>query len=322
MIIGKKIGYKIGLILVITLTACSNHSSKKLQGYIEGRYSYLASQFAGRLEKLAVKRGDFVKQNSLLFKLEPEPEATELKKAENQLQQANQLLIDQLKGKRPEFLAALIAQREQVAAQLNLDRKTLRRYRTLFKQGAIDKARVDAALTSYQLDKRRITEINAKLAEAKLGSRINQIMAQQATVDAAKAAVQQATWSLQQKTIYAPVAGQIFDTYYREGEFVAAGHPVVSLLAPKNVKLIFFITEPLLVKIHIGQAVKFSCDGCKKPYTAKINFISSQAEYTPPVIYSVGSRAKLVYRVEAAVATVAAQKLHVSQPVDVTFESN
>jgi len=173
-----------------------------------------------------------------------------------------------------------------------------------------------------ETDVKKINELNANLSEAKLGARKNQIKAQQETVAAAKADVKQATWALAQKTMFAPISGTVFDTYYRVGEFVPANQPIVSLIAPQNIKLIFFVPEPLLSTIILGQTIQFTCDSCKEKTPATISFISQDAEYTPPVIYSKDSRDKLVYRVEAKIAPDIAIRFHTGQPVDVYLKNN
>ena len=89
------------------------------------------------------------------------------------------------------------------------------------------------------------------------------------------------------------------DTLYSEGEWVAAGNPVVSLLPPGNLKLRFFVPETAVGALKLGQAVRAACDGCSAPIAAKISYISRQAEFTPPVIYSREQRAKLVFLIEA-----------------------
>ncbi|MCK4870444.1 MAG: HlyD family efflux transporter periplasmic adaptor subunit [Gammaproteobacteria bacterium] len=308
-----------GACLLLSLVGCSSNNHKQLQGYVEGKYTYLSSPLGGQLQQLLVTRGAQVKVGQLAYVLDPEPEASQLKQASDNLAQARQTLIDYTKGKRQEVIDGLVAQREQVVAQLVLDKKTLTRYQHLYKTGAIDKASVDTALSAYQRDVKKISEIDANLAEAKLGARDNQIKAQQATVEAAKADVTKAQWSLAQKRVSSSVTGQVFDTYYRVGEYVNAGQPVVSVLAPANIKLIFFVPEPVLGHVKVGQKISFTCDGCGQIYSATISYISAEAEYTPPVIYSRESRAKLVYRVEARTDNNTAIKLHVGQPIDVTL---
>jgi HlyD family secretion protein len=104
------------------------------------------------------------------------------------------------------------------------------------------------------------------------------------------------------------------------GEWVPAGAPVVSVLPAANVKARFFVPETELGRVRVGQGVKLACDGCGAPIDAKVSFIATQAEFTPPVIYSKDSRAKLVFLVEARPSPADAVKLHPGQPVDVTLQ--
>ncbi|MBC8022334.1 MAG: HlyD family secretion protein, partial [Burkholderiales bacterium] len=137
---------------------------------------------------------------------------------------------------------------------------------------------------------------------------------------AARQALAQADWRLRQRTVTAFVAGTVADTLFARGEFVPAGAPVVSLLPPGNVKVRFFVPEPTLGSIQVGQKVSLSCDGCANPIGAIVAFIAPQAEFTPPVIYSRDNRAKLVFLVEAKPAAGDAAKLHPGQPVDVRLQ--
>ena len=76
------------------------------------------------------------------------------------------------------------------------------------------------------------------------------------------------------------------DTFFVEGEWVPAGKPVVSLLPPGNVKARFYAPQAALSALAPGRTVEIRCDGCPAPFAAKVSFVSSQAEYTPPVLYS------------------------------------
>ena len=129
--------------------------------------------------------------------------------------------------------------------------------------------------------------------------------------------MQKYTWEVAQKSLYAPTSGRIFDTYFKVGEFVNSQQPVASLLAPQDIKLVFYIPEPQRIQLHIGQIVYFNCDGCRQKEQASIYYISPQAEYTPPVIFSEESRQKLVYRIEAHLPLVTAKRFYPGQPVDV-----
>jgi HlyD family secretion protein len=111
------------------------------------------------------------------------------------------------------------------------------------------------------------------------------------------------------------VAGTIQQIYFREGEMVAAQRPVLSIMPPGNMKLRFFVPETELPKLAIGDTVRIACDNCAADLTAKIYFIATSAEYTPPVIYSLEERNKLVYLIQARPSRPDA--LRVGQPIDV-----
>ena len=115
----------------------------------------------------------------------------------------------------------------------------------------------------------------------------------------------------------ASVAGTVQQIYYRPGEVVAAGKPVVAVLPPGNLKIRFFVSEAMLPKLKFGDVVNIRCDGCGDALTAKVSFISRSSEFTPPVIYSLDERNKLVFMIEAR--TEAPERLRVGQPVTITL---
>jgi HlyD family secretion protein len=157
------------------------------------------------------------------------------------------------------------------------------------------------------------------LDTALLGSRTDQVIAAEAEVRAREAALARAEWELGQKRQQAPKSGLVFDTLYREGEWVPAGRPVVVLLPPENIKVRAFVQEKRLGTIHPGDDAQVAVDGVARPFSGKVSYISPRAEYTPPVIYSQESREKLVFMVELVFDPSAAAELNPGQPVDVLF---
>lgn len=303
------------LLSLLGLSGCHRH--EVLQGYLEGEYVYLASNYSGILKDLAVSRGQQVHKGQLIYVLDSEPEASTAAQAKQQWQQAQDTLRDLQSGQRNTVLESIVAQRQQAVANLDYSKKTLERYRQLFARGVLAKASLDQAESNFRRDQNLVSQFAANLQEARQGARDNQIKAQLALVQAAKAAYDKALWQLQQKTIAAPTAGLINDTYYKPGEFVNAQQPVAALLPPENIYLVFYIPEPQRSQIKIGQSLQFTCDHCEGKYPAKVNYISAQAEYTPPVIFSRESRGKLVYRVQAALPLATAKRFYPGQPVEV-----
>jgi len=133
--------------------------------------------------------------------------------------------------------------------------------------------------------------------------------------------VAQAEWNFNQKRQAAPQPGLVYDTLFRQGEWVAAGKPVVALLPPQNIKVRTFVPETQVGAIHYGDTTRVMVDGVPDPFIGKVSYISPHAEYTPPVIYSRESRAKLVFMIESVFDPDVSAGLHPGQPVDVEFKS-
>jgi HlyD family secretion protein len=289
-----------------------------VQGYVEGDFVYVASPLAGALEKLSVHRGAQVDAGAPLFALESAAETAAWDEAARRIEEAESRLTDARKGLRPTEIEALEAQLKQAQAALVLASIELARQTELAATKAVAARELDKARSDRDQDRSRVVQLEADLKTAQLGSRTDQIAAAEANVQALRAALAKAEWDLGQKRQQAPVAALVFDTLYREGEWVPASRPVVSLLPPANIKVRAFVPEPRIAKIQIGDAARVSVDGAGE-FAGKVSFISPRAEFTPPVIYSQESRSKLVFMIEIVFAPEVAASLHPGQPVDVRF---
>jgi HlyD family secretion protein len=301
------------------LAGCEKPAQNGWQGYIEGEFVLLASPYAGQLQKLYVRRGDAIEAGKPVFALEQESERAARTEAEERMKSA-QARLENLQGPRrqPE-IAALREQMNQAKAALQLSRANLAREEELFRKGFSSKARLDDARTAQQRDSAKVKETEAQLSNAQQPvGRENEREGAEAEIAAAKAALAQAAWRLEQKSVAAPVAALVQDTFFVEGELVPAGRPVASLLPPANVKARFYVAETVVGSLAPGKAVEIRCDGCGAPVAAKITYISSQAEYTPPVLYTREQRGKLLFLVEARPSLADATRLRPGQPIDVS----
>lgn len=175
----------------------------------------------------------------------------------------------------------------------------------------------DVALAKVVLQRYKDLYLHNATDKNTLDEKQNDYISKEKQLQSAESNVIQSAWSYNQKTVYSPVTGRVFDTFYRIGEKVAANQPVLAILTPDNIRVLFYIPEPQLSTIHLGQTVSFHCDGCKNPTKATISYISPEAEYTPPVIYSEETRFNLVYLVRADMPTEIAQQFHPGQPLDI-----
>jgi HlyD family secretion protein len=304
----------------LLLAGCGEPAVGSYQGYIEGEYVYLASPLGGALTNLAVARGDSVKAGQRLFELERQSEADALAQSEKNLAQAQAQLDDLTKGERPTEIDSLAAQLARAEANLKLSATELARREKLDLSDVVSKEELDQARAQNDANQAQVRQLAADLATAKLGGRVDAIRAAQAAVEAQRAARDKAKWSFDQKQQFAPTNATVQDTLYRQGEFVAAGNPVVVLLPPENVKVRFFVPQAKLPQIKVGETVSVQADGAARAISATVNYISTQAEYTPPVIYSRETRAELVFMIEAKFSVADAAALRPGQPVDVELK--
>jgi HlyD family secretion protein len=181
---------------------------------------------------------------------------------------------------------------------------------------------LDADLQQAEVQQNQATLANARQAFERAQQLLKTGSGTQKAFDDAQAALREiearlnsSQTRLARRKVFSPAAGTIQQIYYRPGEMVSSGRPVVSLLPPGNIKIRFFVPEAELPKFSYGQVVRVSCDGCADDIRARVSFIAKSAEFTPPVIYSLEERAKLVFLIEARTQTP--EKLRVGQPVSV-----
>jgi HlyD family secretion protein len=259
-------------------------------------------------------RGGHAKAGDLLFTLDAEAQTAQRDQAAAQVAQAEAQLANARKGRRADEIAAIEASAGQARANLALAARDLQRAKDLRRRGFVSQAALDARQAQHDVAAEQMRQLEANLALARKGQRSDEIAAAEANVAAAKATLARAEYALEQRRVRAKVAGRVEDTLRRAGEFVPAGGAVVQTLPPENVKVRFFVPEARRAKLNVGSTVGVGCSGCAQGLKARVTFVAAEAEFTPPVIYSVGSREKLVWMVEGKLEGGA---LSPGQPVDV-----
>ncbi|MER2528731.1 MAG: HlyD family efflux transporter periplasmic adaptor subunit [Candidatus Competibacter denitrificans] len=300
------------------LTACGQPADNTLQGYVEGEYLYLAAPQSGYLKTPAATRGSRVTVGQPVFALDTEPDDQALAEAEARAESAKEKLLNLQNPRRPSEIAALEANLRASEAHLRLTASQLDQQEALQRKNFIAQSKVDEARSAHDQAKAQVEAAKQQIATYRttLG-RQAEVGGAEADLKAATAQAAQKRWLVEHKLVTAPAEGEIFETYYRPGEWVPAGSPVASLLPDARRRLRFFVPEPLIATIKPDAMIEARCDGCPTPIRAQVDFISPKAEYTPPVIYSRGAREKLVFRIEAVPAPEQAQALRPGLPVDV-----
>ena len=303
---------------VSLLAACGPTEPTGFPGYIEGEFLYLAAPSAGYLDSLAVPRGSRVAAGAPVFSVAADTERQSLDEAEARVAAADARLHNLDQPRRQSEIDALAAQVRAAEAALTLSTQQVAQQEALAARGFIANARLDEVRAAQRRDTAQRDAAREQLATARATiGRAPELRAAQADAAAARAQVAQRRWQLERKVVAATVAGEVTETFYRPGEWVPPGAAVASLLPDTRRRLRFFVPETVVAQIAPGSAIEARCDGCTAPIRATVDFVAAQAEYTPPVIYSRGSREKLVFRVEAAAVAEQAAQLRPGLPIDV-----
>jgi HlyD family secretion protein len=288
------------------------------QGYAEADFIRVGPTQQGLLTSLYVARGSKVAAGAPLFDQDDTNDRASRDQTERQLRQAEEQLVNLQAGGKPTEIQQAEANLADAHAARDKLEADIKRNEELVKIGGVSKQLFEDQRADLRSAVARAQALEAAVAQlrAPLG-REGEIKAQQQLVESLRAAVAMAQWRIDQRHVTAPSAGVVADVLARPGETIPAGGPVVSLLPPENIFVRFFVPEPRLAEVHNGDKVALLCDRCPANYSATVSFISPQAEFTPPVIYSERSRAKLVYMVEARPPREEAPLINPGQPIAV-----
>lgn len=247
-------------------------------GYGEARYVYIAAEEAGRIAAVSIQEGDAVTSGQTAF--QPDPARLSLAAAATQSEAA-------AAAARVERAGALAQAVAEAAARTRLADLALERSRTLFAQGHIARARLDADAAAADAARAAEARTRAEHAAARL---------QTGALETSAALARRRIADL---TVAAPAAGVVDRIYRRPGEVVGPGEPLAALIAPDAMRVVFFAPQDRLARLAPGAVAVLSCDGCRPRLTGRVSFVAHEPEFTPPVIYSREERHRPVFLVEA-----------------------
>ncbi len=265
------------LLSLLLLGGCGQSDEQRWLGYAEGDNVFVSAPQAGWVSNMTVNRGDWVEHGKLLFTLDNTHETATRDQALASIAQAE-------------------AELAQEQANLQLTAKELTRQAGLARAHAGVPSTYDQALASHQQSEAHIAQLQGQIRQM-------------------QASLNDASYQLTQRNVISLTRGRVQDILFRTGEYAPAMTPIVSILPPENVFIRFFVPEKDFSRIHLGERVAVSCDGCPSNMTAVVSFIASQEEFTPPVIFSLENRSQLVFKIEARAP--GGLKLNPGQPVDI-----
>jgi len=284
--------------LVARLLACAAPEVLGV-GYVEGEYVHLAPVSTAELVDVAVRQGDRVSVGQVVARQERSDAEIALAEAEAAGEEAAAELANLKEGSRPEEIAVTEASLEAAQVRLREAERQAERQTALARREVVSQANLDTALAARDTALTEVAELEARLAVERLPARAQVVAAAEGRLKGAEAATRNARWRLDKRSVTAPVGGRVADVFRRTGEIAGPTEPVVSILPDGAFKVVVFVGETEVAGLSPGTVLAVRCDGCPDGLTATVSYVADEPEFTPPVIYSVENRQKLVYRVEA-----------------------
>ncbi|MDO1558913.1 HlyD family efflux transporter periplasmic adaptor subunit [Brevundimonas sp. 2R-24] len=313
-----------GAVLVLVLAAVAflllrPGPGRVLSGYVEGDPLYLSSPVSGTVAQLYVREGARVAEGAPVFLIDPTIQAAQAGGAAAAVGAAEARADDLRQGQRPQELDVFDAELQAALASQRQAEAEYARIAPLVERGIYAPARLDQVRAARDAARAQTAAVRRRREVATLGAREDAIRQADQQAQQARGALSEAQARLRQLSPHAPVAARVEDVFFQPGEWAPANQPIAALLPDDRVRLIFFVPEPEMARYRPGARVRFGCDGCGAPRQAIIRWVSPRPEFTPPVLYSRGSRDRLVYRVEAIPESAAegATRLNPGLPVDV-----
>lgn len=311
----------IALLCISSLVGCNADPQQTVfTGYVEAELVYIAAPQAGWIEDMPWQAGEQININQLAFALDNQQQSAAVQEAKARLEQAQALERNGISGARAEELAELAAQENQAMVAMQFAASEKKRWNALVEQGLAPASKSSQVDADYKSSVAKLDTIQASIKVAKLGARPELNNSAIAAQKAAESSLDQALYSLSQRHVISHVAGQVEELFYRQGEFVSTGKPVIAVLPADALIVRFFVPQAALSDFNVGDKVKVNADGVAATFEAPIFHIARSAEFTPPVIFDQQSRQKLMFLVEARLPSKEASNISLRPglPVEVS----
>ncbi len=290
------------------------------RGTVEATDADLGFQSAGRVLEVRVTEGTTVEPASELARLDARELDAALVSAEAQLAVAEARLDDLNEGARPQELASAEAVLRSASRQVEEAVRELDRARTLHDGRAISRQALDQAETRVELSGATRDQAEQALALLREGPRAEQVAAQRAFVEQARANVARVAAALANTVIHAPFAGIVTIRHREPGEAVAPGAPVLTLLDPDNRWVRIYVPAVEIGRVQLGMPAEIVSDTYpERPYPGEVVFIGDEAEFTPRNVQTADERTRLVYPVRVRITGDPEFTLKPGVPADVTL---
>ncbi len=297
----KHIASVIAFTLCITgLVGCSDTPETRSHvGYVESEWRYIASPGSGWLVSRPAQEGVTVAVGALLFELDNDQELVAVREAGGRIEQAVAEAENLATGARPAEISVLKARVAEAEARLKQTKSERDRVLPLVKRGLEPDSSRDQVLANYDIAFAALNVAKENIKVAELAARDAQRAAATAQTTTAEAVRASAEVRLAKRSVFAAISGTVTEVFRYPGEFVTMGTPVLAIQPADSLKVRFFVSQSELTQFALGMTINAHADGMTTPVKAVVSYIATEAEFTPPVIYSKNVRDKLVFMIEA-----------------------
>lgn len=305
----------------MAFTACEKTKNESISsGYIDADYVYISAPSSAKIRKVYVNKGSSVKSADKLFDLENYKEAAYLGTNENLDRAMQSYIADMKKGARPQEILQWLNALNSIKELIILAGLEHKMYKFLSERNAAADQYFWWARQSEFALRALSKAVEAHIDYMKLPQRPDKIVAFEMANDAIKSMTPYSKYQLDETTQLAPCDATVFDIFYRKGEFVQTGKPIIMLLPDENFKVVFFVDGKSIKKVKLNEKVKvYFSEASNEFILARVNYVSPNVQYTDPLIYSLKNDDKLIYMVEAKFDPIDKLSLHPGEVVSVEF---
>ena len=247
-------------------------------GRLEATEVNISAKLAGKIEKILVNEGDYVKKGQKLVFMQTNV-------LEANLAQAKAMI----RVKEAELTSANATLMQKISLCQNAKSRYLRS-KTLVEKNAASQQTYENDLAAYESSKSEVDVARAAIQQAK------------AAILAAKADAARIQADIDDSTLTAPLEGRIQYRISEVGEVLNAGGKVLNLVDLTDVYLTFFLPEAVAGRVKIGADVRLIMDALPSvPIPAKVSFVASVAQFTPKTVETKIERQKLMFRIKAKI---------------------
>jgi HlyD family secretion protein len=256
-------------------------------GYVIAHHKIqVGSKIAGRVAWIGVDKGDRVRQNQVIVRLEDREYRAQYDQARASMEAAQARLTELERGSRPEEVDRARAEVQRAEAQLRTDEANYNRVQNLVREGVNPAQSLDDARGRFETSRASLESARKTLELTQKGPRVEQIDNARSEVERARAAMEYAKTILDATEIHVPTSGTILERNVEQGEMVTTSFVgdrgaksfVVTLADLNDLQVELDINQNDFNRVAAGQACTVVTDAYPdRPYDCRVDEIAPEA---------------------------------------------